>query len=71
MYNPIRSQNSQLKGAINMMIKQSSMTAECWLIQFSGLTACKSCEAKDTEDCGGIEIRKTLKNSKGFPVPLS
>jgi hypothetical protein len=51
-------------------IIQSQMTAECWLIQFQGKKACEDCEVRDTEDCGGQNIRKTGKNEKGFPVPL-
>lgn len=34
-------------------IDQSSLTSDCWLIQFSGLSACESCECRNTEDCGG------------------
>jgi hypothetical protein len=48
---------------------QSRMTGECWLIQFRGLAACEDCEALDTPDCGGQNIRKTLKNEKGFDIP--
>jgi hypothetical protein len=51
-------------------VKQSEMTAECWLVQFGGLKACETCEARDTEDCGGKEIRRTLLNEKGFPIPI-
>jgi hypothetical protein len=35
------------------------------------LEACKTCEVKDTDECGGIEIRKTGKNEKGFLTPLN
>ena len=51
-------------------INQSELTSECWLVQFQGFSACKTCEVKDTEDCGGLNIRKTKKNEKGFSVPL-
>lgn len=40
-------------------IDQSTLTSDCWLIQFNGLIACKSCEAFGTKDCGG---GKTLRN---------
>jgi hypothetical protein len=44
----------QLKTAKIKVIKQSDLTSDCWLIQmFDGLNACDSCEARDTEDCGG------------------
>ena len=52
------------------IIPQKDMTGECFLIQMSGISACESCEAKDTEDCGGKEIRKKLVNEKGISVPL-
>ena len=52
------------------IIKQNEMTAECWLIQFEGKKACKTCPAKNTDECGGQDIRKTGKNDKGYEVPL-
>lgn len=51
-------------------IKQSELTSECWTIQFQGLSACTSCEVKDTDECGGKRIRETLMNSKRKSVPL-
>jgi len=51
-------------------IPQSELTAECWLVQMSGLDRCKLCEFVDTEECGGADIRKTGKNEKGYKVPL-
>jgi len=41
-------------------IDQSKLTSDCWLIQFKGLKACENCEAKDTDECGGKDIRKSL-----------
>jgi hypothetical protein len=46
------------------------IAAACWLIQFNGLAACSSCEALNTDDCGGQDIRKKLVNEKGIAVPL-
>lgn len=40
--------------------KSSELTSECWQIQFKGLHACQSCELLDTDECGGIRIRKQL-----------
>ena len=51
-------------------INQSHLTSECWLVQFNGFSACETCEVRDTEECGGPNIRKTKKNEKGFSVPL-
>lgn len=52
-------------------VEQSKLTAECWLVQFWGRSACKTCEFRGTEDCGGRQIRKTGKNSQGIRVPVS
>lgn len=51
-------------------IPQNQMTSECWMVQMHGLEECEKCELKDTNECGGENIRKTGKNSKGHPVPL-
>ena len=51
-------------------VDQNQMTGECWLIQLQGKSACETCEAKLTQDCGGQKIRDTGKNEKGFAVPL-
>jgi hypothetical protein len=34
-------------------IDQNTLTSDCWLIQFNGLSACKDCEVKNTPECGG------------------
>lgn len=52
------------------IVRQGDLTSECWMVQFRGLEACRDCEFRDTEDCGGQEIRKTLKNNKGKDIPL-
>ena len=59
-FNPIKEIN----------IPQRKLSAECWLIQFNGLEACKGCELLNTEECGGKQIRKTMKNNLGFSIPL-
>lgn len=51
-------------------IVQAHMTAECMLIQFHGKEACETCEAKDTDECGGMGIRLLGKNAKGYAVPV-
>jgi len=61
---------SSLKTAKVRTVSQSNLTGECWTVQFSGLKACDTCEYKDTEDCGGQNIRKTGKNELGLKVPL-
>jgi len=52
-------------------IPQAHLTGECWTVQTQGLKACKTCEYRDTDNCGGQSIRITGKNSKGFTVPLA
>lgn len=52
------------------MVRQENLTAECWTVQVWGLGTCEECEAKDTDECGGQEIRKTGKNEKGMEVPV-
>ena len=52
-------------------VSQSNLSAECWLVQIQGLEYCKTCESKDTDECGGQEIRKTGKNEVGENVPIS
>jgi hypothetical protein len=49
-------------------IKQSNLSSECWLIQFRGPDACVNCEYRNTNECGGQEIRKTGHNEKGIAV---
>lgn len=51
-------------------IPQAHLSSECWSVQFHGLGYCKTCELRDTPECGGKKIRETRKNSKGYEVPL-
>jgi hypothetical protein len=61
-----------LPGNVGVMrqIRQDSLTAECWGVQAWGLGYCESCEYLNSEDCGGQDIRRTLKNEKGLAVPV-
>jgi len=52
------------------MVPQNKMSGECWSIQIWGPIRCTDCEYKDTDECGGKEIRKTGRNEKGYEVPL-
>ncbi len=36
-------------------------STDCWLVQISGLDACKNCDVKDTPDCGGGEMLKQFR----------
>jgi hypothetical protein len=68
--NPSLSLSEKLKTVEVKSIKQSDLTGECWIVQFSGIKACEECEYLNTSDCGGKKIRKTLMNEKGKKVPL-
>lgn len=59
-----------LKESNVTQIKQAELTGECWLVQAWGLDQCKTCDVKDTSECGGKNIRSTGKNTKGLQVPL-
>ena len=52
------------------IVKQSNLTSECWPVQVWGLDACKKCEYRGKRDCGGKQIRKSAKNTKGINVPV-
>lgn len=53
------------------VISQASLTSDCWLIQFWGLSACKTCELEGKDDCGGKKILEKIKagkySSEGLP----
>jgi len=42
------------------IVKQSDLTSECFSIQVWGIGSCETCEALNTDECGGQEIRKKL-----------
>lgn len=46
------------------------LTKECNDIQLWGKKVCKDCLLKNHKNCGGKQIKKTGKNSKGFVVPI-
>lgn len=57
-------------GAVVVCIPQAKLTDQCWTVQVWGLKACATCEYRDSDDCGGSDIRKTGKNSAGHRVPI-
>jgi len=63
-------ENGQISIVKARSIPQSQMSSECWLIQFRGPEACRTCEFKGKSSCGGKKIRKIGKNEKDFIVPL-
>lgn len=74
-YDGIKCTQSQVNAGLLVrtnvrQVKQKNLTSECWFVQMWGLDQCETCEVKDTPDCGGKEIRETLKNSQGLSVPV-
>jgi hypothetical protein len=61
VYSKMKLANGQLVPTMTKVINQSTLTSDCWLVQFEGLSKCKTCEAKGTKDCGGGETLKRLK----------
>ena len=46
-------------------VDRSTLTSECWSIQFDGLEACTTCGYVGTPECGGVRIRaRLLKEAK-------
>jgi len=49
-------------------IDSSTITSDCWMIQFKGLDACKTCEFLNTEECDGKNIIKKLNEADKIHV---
>ena len=60
LFQKAKIENGEIKITESISIDQDKLTDDCWSIQISGLSACKNCEALNTDDCGGLRIRKTL-----------
>jgi hypothetical protein len=54
-------ENGEIKIIESKELDQSSLTSDCWAIQFWGLDECKKCELRGTSKCGG---EKTLRRMK-------
>ena len=60
LYQKANIKNGKFTITKSKVISQNKLTSECWLIQLNGLGACTKCEALNTNDCGGQDIRKRL-----------
>ena len=58
IYEKAEIRDNQVITTYSREIDQGKLTSDCWLIQFEGLRACKTCKIRGTKDCGG---GKTLK----------
>lgn len=56
--------DGQLRIRNTKTISQDRLTSDCWLIQINGLSECKNCPVKDTEECGGGETLKRMLNER-------
>lgn len=61
IYQKASIKNGQVVIESSKEINQASLTSDCWTVQFEGLTACKKCQYKGTDDCGGGATLKSLK----------
>ena len=43
-----------------VVVDQSTLTSDCWTVQFVGLSACDTCEYRNTPECGGGDTLKKL-----------
>ena len=59
-YDKAKIENGKIVITESKQIDQSTLTSDCWLIQFDGMAACADCEMLNTPECGGVNIRKQL-----------
>lgn len=61
---------SENDGARARQVRQSNLSAECFMVQVFGETACADCEYRGTPDCGGQNVLRTGRNEHGHAVPV-
>ena len=64
LYQKAKVVNDQIVITESIVVDQSKLTSDCWLIQLQGIAACVDCEVLNTPDCGGQAIRKKLMAQK-------
>jgi hypothetical protein len=57
-------------GAQARRVRQSNLSAECFMVQVFGEHACEDCEYRGTPDCGGQNVLRTGRNEHGHAVPV-
>jgi hypothetical protein len=45
--------SGKVLGTAYTEINQAALTSDCWMVQFEGLNACKECEFRNKDNCGG------------------
>jgi hypothetical protein len=61
LYQTAAIENGKMVITSSKEIDQRSLTADCWLVQFQGLSACKTCQYKRKKNCGGGMTLKALR----------
>ena len=61
---------AKISGPQTRTVKQSNLTGECMMVQVWGIEHCKTCEYRNSSECGGKNIRQTGKNEKDLEVPV-
>lgn len=64
LYQKAAIKNGKIEITDSKEVDQSSLTSDCFMVQFNGLTACETCKYKNKSDCGGGETLKRLKAIK-------
>ena len=62
-YSKSKIENGKLVTYDTVEVDQGQLTSDCWLIQFNGLQSCTDCDVKDTDECGGGDTLKKLKEN--------
>ena len=68
VYQQATIENGNLVIKTSKIIDQSTLTSDCWSVQFSGLDACKKCPEKGKRSCGGGQTLKRLKKIALFTI---
>jgi hypothetical protein len=61
IYQKAEVKNGKMVIAETKVIDQSKLTGDCFYVQINGLEACKTCEFRGTDECGGGATLKKLK----------
>ena len=56
-------ENGELVTKESKVIDQKTLTSDCWMVQFEGLSACSRCKYKGKRSCGGGETLKRLQKT--------
>jgi len=62
LYQEAHIENNKIMIDSAKQIDQDTLTNDCWLVQFNGLSACENCENKGTNECGGGQTLAKLQS---------